>query len=242
MKNELVVYWAPNFTENQPVDWNILYNNPVNLLSNVKENVNKKLKNAEMFLCPAVKNMLKNTYFFSSTVGADYLYNEKNNFFEPKTNPTLGIDEVRQSSLNNKLHITLSLNWILFSEEPLIVEITPPYFSDADHLMYGSIVPGTFDIGQWFRSINAEFILKKNNKKFTLDKNEPIMYVRFLTDKKITIKRFYMNESLQRLEKSCIESRNILGRNIPLLERYSIFRNTNSNKKIISIIKNNIVD
>ena len=49
------------------------------------------------------------------------------------------------------------LSYIFFSEEDIEMTMTSPFFSDAPHLQYGSIVPGSFNISKWFRNVNLEF-------------------------------------------------------------------------------------
>lgn len=242
MKDNLTVYWAPDFTENQQFDWNILYNQPVPVWSDIKEKIDKDSDSPQIVACPAVRDILKNTFSFSTSAAADYVYNDKTKNFESRIKGYIGLDEVRSPNLKNKLQLTLSLGWIFFSEEPLRVEITPPYFSDADHLAYGSLVPGTFDVGSWFRPYVAEFILKEGTKELVINNNEPLMFARFITDKNVVLKRFVMDEKLKRIERSCAASGNIFGRGFSLENRYAIFTKTQTNKKILKHIKNNLVD
>ncbi len=242
MKDELVVYWAPDFIENQQFDWNILYNNPTSAWNDVKEKIDKNSNSPQIAACPAVKDILKNTFCFSSSAAANYVYDINNKTFVSRIKSYIGLDEVRSPNLKNKLQLTLGLSWIFFCEEPLKIEITPPYFSDAKHLGYGSVVPGTFDVGQWFRPYLAEFILRKDVTEFVLENDEPIFFARFFTDRDVVLKRFVMDEKLKRLERSCAASGNIFGRSMSLDSRYAIFKNTGTNKKISSIIKANAID
>jgi len=242
MKKDLVVYWAPDYTAEQQFDWNILYNNPVPVWSDIKNKINKESDSPQMIVCPAVRDILENTFSFSSSAAADYTYDEKNKTFISRIKSYIGFDEARTPSLKNKLQITLSLSWIFFCEESLKVEITPPYFSEADHLRYGSVVPGTFDIGKWFRPYLAEFVLKENTKELVVKNDEPIIFVRFMTDKNIVLKRFVMDEKLKRIERSCAASGNIFGRGFSLESRYNIFTKTNTNNKILKLIKDNVID
>jgi hypothetical protein len=236
-KDEVVIYWAPDFAREQSFDWNYLYNNPTNVHSELKQEVS----NPGIFLCPAVKDMLKHIFFFSSTVGADYCYNKEDGKFYSRVDNFLGIDEIRDKSFNNRHNVTLSLSWIFFCEEPMTVEITPPYFSNAEHLRYGSVIPGTFDIGGWFRPYNAEFILNKDVDELVIKPNEPLFYAKFHTDKKIVFKRFYMDDNLKRIERSCSNSASVFGKFMSMADRYILFKKTSTDKKTIFYIKKNIL-
>jgi hypothetical protein len=237
-QDELIVYWAPDFLHDQPMDWNYVYNDPKNVILSLKE----KVQDPGVLLCPSVKDVLKNTFYLSSTLGVDCKYDSTSNTFVKRNEFSLGIDQLRDPSFRSSLNVTIGLSWIFFCEEPILMEVTPPYFSQATHLQYGSIVPGSFDIGSWFRPINAEFILNFDVKDLKVIENEPIAYVKFKTDKKIKFKRFYMNEDLKKIERSCANSRDIFGKLMPLSSRYNLFRSTKTNKKVLHHINKNLLE
>ena len=243
-QEELVVYWAPSYgnTSQSDIDWSILYNEPISVMSDMKKDVNKNANANTFLICPAYKDLFKNTFILSSSLGTHLKINEVTQEFESQLENYVGGSRSRdETTLLNRPHLRLNLGWAIFAEEPVVLEVTAPYFSGAKHMRYGTLVPGTYDAGSWFRSANPEIVLNKDETEFVLEDNEPIMYIRFLTDKKIVFKRFIMNQEIQRIEGSCVQHPRVFGRNKPLSERYAVFNRTRMNKKLIQLIKNSLI-
>lgn len=243
-KDELIVYWAPSWgkPEEEDIDWNYLYNEPRSLLQDLKGQMNKNSKANNFLVCPAFRDLFKNTFVLSSTLGGDFEYDEIKNDFTPRREKYVGGRLMREPTVIARPHLRLSLGWAIFAEEPLIMEVTPPYFSSAKHMKYGVVAPGSFDCGNWFRSVNPEVILNEGETEFVLENNEPLIYIRFLTDKKVKLKRFYMDKELHQIEKACAFSPSVFRSHIPLAEKYDLFRRTKTNKKLIKLIQKNLVD
>lgn len=228
-KDELVVYWAPYENDEN------LYNKPLNLYNSLKEDKEKRYKEQGFFSCPSFKNLTSNTYIFSSTSDNMYKLDIPNGRLE-FTETSVEAMSVRPPSIENCLLFKLSLSWIFFAEESLTMEITPAYFNDTSHTEFGVIVPGTFDIGRWFRPINAEFQLWSGVDTFSLPKNEPIFYAKFNTDKRIKFKKFHMSQSLKDLQEEHIYSKISMDPFLQLKDRYDDFDKSMLSKKIINNI------
>ena len=137
----------------------------------------------------------------------------------------------------------IAMRWNFFCEEPLMMELTPPYFSEAPHTKDGVVVSAKFDVGRWFRPVTAEFqIWNTENDKFTISKNEPLFYVKFNTDRKVVLKRFTMTPELHKVGSAVLKTRNLFGTFRPLEERYKDFERSRTNKLILKIIKENLLD
>ena len=52
------------------------------------------------------------------------------------------------------------------------------------HMQYGAVTPGQFNIGKWFRPIQTEINLWENINTFSINKDEPLAFINFLTSKK----------------------------------------------------------
>ena len=67
------------------------------------------------------------------------------------------------------------------------VYFTPPFFQKPGYTQDATILPGEFDVGNWFRPYNFEIQTWSNHGIITLKENEPIFYAEFKTDKKIKL-------------------------------------------------------
>ena len=103
-------------------------------------------------------------------------------------------------------------------------------------------MPGTFDIGQWFRPYTFETQMWQQKGEFAIDADEPIFYVEFLTDKKINLKRFKMNATLVSYQEHCSSSGKLWGLGTPLEKRYQRFKESKMRELILKEIKNNLID
>ena len=229
-REEVVVYWASYENKEE------LYEEPINLYNSLKDKKEKRFKEQGFFSCPSFKDLTFNTYIFSSSSDNMYKLDIPNGRLE-FTDTSVEASSVRPPSIENCFLFKLSLSWIFFSEESLVMEITPAYFNDTSHTEFGSIVPGAFDIGRWFRPINAEFQLWDGVDTFSLPKEEPIFYAKFNTNKKVIFKKFQMNEELENIKKEHIDSRIAMKPFLQLKERYDSFDKEMLSFKIIETIK-----
>jgi hypothetical protein len=237
----IVIYWAPNFPLDEGYfDWDILYSNPEILSNSLKQLVNKNTANIGLLRCPAFKDLIKNVFYFSATLPIDCkiqkeeVYSTEKNFI----NVSLG----REPSFLGRTHINASMSWVFFSEESLTIEVIPPFILESPHLAYGTFVPGTYDIGSWFRPINAEFILNTGIEYFKLNTGEPIFFLKAKTDRPVIFKRFFITQEIKNISSTCAQGATLFGVNIPLIDRYRLFKKTSMDKKTINLIKKTVID
>lgn len=240
-KKEVVVYWAPAYNSG-PVDWNILYNEPrpvMDVFRDTKTNINK---GDSFFYCPAFKDQFDNMFYFDNVVDSKYIYDSmQNRVLMPSPDACLDATVLRPPSMENTAHIGVSLSWVFFCEESLEMSVTPPYFSKSHMSKFGAIVPGRFNIGKWFRQLNAEIVLWPGVKQLEIAKNDPLMYVKFHTDKKIILKRFTMTPELRGVADATSKSSSLLGKFMPLASKYEHFFKTKTNALVLKHIKDNLV-
>jgi hypothetical protein len=239
----ITVYWAPGyFSEDALNDWSYLYPKPQTLFSSLITHRTKY--NLSYFSCPAVSPKFKHTLVFNFPIKTSYEFINNNNSFKvrPLTENYIGIEKVRDSTLDFGPTILLSLNYIFFSEESLNATFTPPMFSKPKHTKYGSIVPSEFNIGKWFRPFTAEIQTWENNGELHFEENEPLFYTEFRTDRKIELKRFSMDKTLTSLSSSTVTSKNVLGTFRSLNQKYNDFKNIGMREKVLTQIKKNLID
>ena len=146
----------------------------------------------------------------------------------------------RQPQLENQILFEYDYPILFFADQSLEIQYTAPYYLQANHLQYGAVTPGQFNIGKWFRPIQTEINLWENVNEFTIEKSEPLSFINFLTDKKINFKMFHMSEDLAKIMNVCSTS-SVWEMNIPLISRYARFHESKMIEKTLTKIKENLV-
>ncbi len=251
-KDNLTIYWSPVW---EPIskDWTFLYPKPKTLFSSTKEHDIEKTydssnsNSTKIFSCPAVSGKFKKIIVFESPMSCSYQYDffnfmiDGSHSIKPETKEYISYNVIRKSSIDYGPSIDFSLRYIFFSEESLDAYFTPPMFHPPKYIKYGSVIPGEFNIGKWFRPYNFEVQMWNKTGNFILEEKEPLFYVEFKTDKKIILKRFNMTEKLNNIVSSCIESDSIFGIGRGLEKRYEKFESTDMRDIVLNEIKHNLV-
>lgn len=245
-KKPIIVYWSPNFGKNNGEDLEFFYPKPKSLyleLINKKNNTAKN--NTSFFSCPAFKDLTKKILLFESPMSFSnsFKFHDDNNIeIMQNSKNTIEFMFNRPQTITNGPTVSFILQNIFFSEEPLETLFTAPYFHESKYTRYGSVIPGKFDIGRWFRPYNFEVQLWSNNTDFIIEEDEPLFYVHFQTDRPVIIKRFHYTEDLEKAAIACIKTTKTFGLGQSLLSRYNRFNSTGMRNKILHLIKQNIID
>jgi hypothetical protein len=252
MKNikPLIIYWSP-FTSALTQYNNILLDmEPVAVKSYIVKNkaINPKIplpitKNGTepggYHMCSAMVELFKNTFIikapFSYHIDLDQDGNivnssEQFQFFEP-----------RISSFENSLCVDFHLPYLFFSEESVNITTTPPYMTKTVQQSYGFTAAVKYNIGKWFRPFIITYHLWPSTFSLRIEKNEPIMYISFDTDRKIIFKQFKLTDDILSQAEGCMGDKNINYLQ-PMNLLYDRFIKTKMNKIILKEIKENLID
>lgn len=238
------VYWAPvNYNlYAPPKDSNIFYYDPKSLLSILNESRNKDADLSNIFRCPTVTGLTKNIYVLENPLDINVEFDNKTNKVKTGDMMQLNFTMPHNPSLDKNILLNYELNWIFFTEEPsLKMTLTSPYFSYAPHTQFGSIVPGSFDIGKWFRNVNLEFNIWNNKNELHIKAGEPMAYVHFDTTESVELVRFNLNTQIKTYIEGVAKLSSYEPR-VPLVARYERFKRTRMKDLIMKEIKENIVD
>ena len=210
--------------------------------------------NHNLFRCPAVQNSFRNNFVIRNPIET-YIkidpiddtkhyergYGVDNDRIKYLSNNWIECDITHESNLVNCDLFVYSLRWIFFTEEEsLNFKFSSPWFSKAPHLKYGSVVPGTFDCGKWFRSVMPEFNLWPGTGEFRILEDEPLAYVEFKTERSVKLVRFKMNDILTKISRTTAMSSSWEG-NVPLWKRYLRFSKTRQKDIILKEIRKNVI-
>jgi len=237
-KDEVVVYWAVHTGFDRQTYINLFLKKPVSLASTLP--VGNDGKDGNYRHCSAFPDVLRNTYTVFHPITTTAVFS--GDFNDPvlkSTNQDMWFS--RSSALKNHYTADLDFGWLFFAEESLKIKVTPAYFHNTSDSKTGFIASGVFDIGRWFRPVKLTYILWEKNNSISITKDEPIFYIEFLTDKKIVFKHFEATNELSSISDQVVASSNFL-RFQPLSYRYNRFIKSNRHKRILKLIKDNLLE
>lgn len=195
-------------------------------------------------LCPAFKDYTNNTFGIHSLYDYDLI-------IDPDATDDLFVKTTMydQDFFNEHVIVrssqdkcfTFRQRFIYFTEEDSLEASfgVHPFFENNDVAERCMIVPGTFDIGKWFRSIDFAFYLKDKYNEFIIKEDDIFQYAVFHTDKKIVFKQFYMNDFLKQQALAVLNSKRHRDNTFRKLSSY--YSLSRDKDKIIKAIKNNLV-
>jgi hypothetical protein len=238
-KDELIIYWTMNQSPS-----NSLIKDPVNLFTDIVKDKEPKVKNISFFSCPAVADRLKNSFVFKNNVETTFMYDFTNKDY-PIVKNANGLDAqyYKPSNFSDKAAVEVLSEWFFFSEEQIECLINPPSFHPpTDFYKKGFIPGGKVNIGNWFRPVRFEMQMWDFKNHLTIKEDDPLFYLEALTDKNVKLKKFNMTQKIHDISKFCTDSPSRDGRNLPLSERYNIFRKNNKHEELLTEIKRNVVE
>jgi hypothetical protein len=242
------VYWSPQATwevESQG-EWNMLYPDPTNLFTELNNLRTSDAGTRTYFSCSATGPRFKNTFVFRNELSSSYAFDfskgfEKSTIY-PLTQNFLNFEIKRPPSITTGPLVNINLFYSFFAEESLEAEFTPPMMHPPQYTKYGTCIPGSFDIGQWFRPYPLELQMWNMKGELHLNQNEPLFYVHFNTDKKVNLQRFKMNGTISSYLDACSGTAKVWGMGSTLQERYDRFKRTRMKDLILKEIKQNLLD
>lgn len=250
MSNEVVVYWCPSVS-----GWEMLYSEPQSVYSAIKSKANiSLLKNGgNMFACPASNDLLQNVYTIKSNIDdyyelpIEFLEEIQQQEFTGSINLPINKNKIsfvaqRKSILEGYWDIEYNLHWAFFSEEPLKMKMTSPYFPHQTPAPGAFVAAGQLDIGQWFRNINLNYFVPKTATAMEFKIDDSLLYLEFMTDKKIVFKRFRMTPLVEEMLREGAESSFRYGKYLPLAKRYEMARKSKLRERVLTEIKKNLIE
>ena len=245
MKNKPInLYVSGSYVSEQEADWSFLYPKLKTLFSELMSERENNKDTGSFFSCPAVANKFKKTLVFNNVIESSYSYD----FTIDQPSVLATSEQYVNSTIQRPPTIAIgptiefSLAPIFFADESLPAYFTPPFFNKPKYMKYGSAMPGEFDVGQWFRPYSFEVQMWNKKGNFYLEKDEPLFYIEFKTNRPIILHRFNMSPRLNEYKKSIMSSFLAFGKFQPLAEIYERFKQVGYREKILTEIKKNLID
>ncbi len=248
-KEPIIVYWAPEAileNEHQQVMLDIALR-PV--MADIQKRRNKifthGLGNREdphsngYHLCTALHELTKNMFYIKAPFSVNIEFDDLGKI--KKDQSYSGWFYNRASSLKNSNSADFDLCYMLFCEEPLEVSFTPPYLHQTSQPEYGYVSAVKWDISKWFRPFVLIYQLWEGKKNIYFEKDEPLAYLTFNTDRKIIFKEYKLNQTIINIANTCLRHKTIIPLE-PMQKLYDRFVFTGIKKRLISEIKKNLIE
>lgn len=245
----MTLYWAPAHGLGNQYEFGHLYPFPLSLYEEISPLKADLKDNRDDYLrCPAVSNRLKKTFVFRSStntkvkvIDGQYIYHEVTSEDDQRRHQTT-VELLHKPTLLNRLLLNYLHPVIFFTDaESLTVSVTSPHFHKTVHSQYGVIVPGEFDVANWFRPMNFEFQLWDGVSELHVPYDEPIGYFEAHTNLPVELRKFRLTPNLNKISSSLIHV-SPHRRFAKLTEKYKLFRNARISRGILEEIRDNLVD
>lgn len=241
------VYWASAHALDAIYTYEHLYKPMVSLYEEMLEKkANLKANKSDFLRCPAVNKKMKKIFVMRSSTNTNIRINEDNEISYELASADDGdrhqtlVELLHEPTIENRILVNYMHPIIFFTDdESLTVSITPPYFHKTIHSDYGVIVPGEFDVANWFRPMNFEFQLWDGVRELRIPANEPLGYFEFHSENKIELHRFKMTENLTKIWGSLIRV-SPHRRFTKLSEKYLMFKQSKLSSIIMKEIQQNL--
>lgn len=245
-KDTIKVYWGPGEILPMNARTNFVHRKPESLLSFIH---GERTPDANQLTCPAIKDRLHNVFVLRSAIDDEFDLDpqEIQNLMdvhevrEYTTDAKNRVVKSRSSNLKGYYSASYMLTWLFFASEPVIAKFTAPYYPAVSPAPGALLATGEFDIGKWFRPVALDYHIPMDQTHLTFKKGDPLIFVEFMTDKKIEFQRFETSDLLHAYSIEHAQSPNNHGFNKTLAERYEIAENAEMPKLVLSEIKKNLV-
>lgn len=238
MTKPINVYWAV-FSDLKLISrQSLLYGEIERLIPSM---VNEAQKNDEYFKCFALNALHKNTYFLRHPFNVEIDFTGKDIEQEHLSSYEKNeLVKVRNPKLHDRITFDLDYQMIAFADEPLLMVNTPPYMHKTLFPATAYQTSGAFDIGKWFRPLALTYQMFPNETKVSFREGEPFCYATFITEQKIKLHRFEMNDKLKEVVNGATHLKWVK-KNLPLNNLYDRFKNAHRRELVLREIKRNLI-
>ena len=237
----ITVYWTVNPYTNIGA---YRAEDPLNISSKFFSTYLPKIKNinSDYSKCPFVREHLKKIYGIKQIYDATFNFDFDKEIYKCENWCSDLFDKLIVRSFSDNL-FSWGLGYIFFTEQKsLIMKTYPPYLEDNEINKKTIMIPGAYDIGNWFRPLDFSFHLKKDfkNDSLTFNSEDVITYVEFETDDSISFEYFHMNPELDDIKNNLMATKWAVKKSHSNSWFYDIFKTRKIKKEIIQNIKNNL--
>jgi hypothetical protein len=157
----------------------------------LKTLIEEREGNAEFLKCPAFIDYYKNCYIVKCPLDLTIEIDKEKEVIRTIYDLEFFNRFVTLRFKGNKKYSMLSLNfsYIFISDKSTKIETLFPTWHKNENNSKINFITGTFNISKWVRPIEYAFEVLKPIEVLNLKRGEPLMYIRFVTDEKVTLER-----------------------------------------------------
>lgn len=175
----------------------------------IKAIIKERDKDVKYLKCPAFQDYYKNCFLIRSPVDLTLTIeqNGEHKYIATKQYTQEFFDKNIFSRLDtNSKYSMLSIQfyYTFISNESVILEQLAPSMHKTKTLNNINIIQGMYDISKWIRPVELAIEIIDDTKPIVIKRGDPLYYVRFVTDKNVTLTRIVdFNKDINQVIKSC---------------------------------------
>jgi hypothetical protein len=217
------VYWTPVTTQSEGeelYEMEVLFGEPRPL---AKEIANA-YKDYLFIQCPATQAFYRNTFVITAPMSGVIQVGENENGSATIATSGHGWDKSFYdafSHIREDKTVTLPPTYLFYAKESLEMEVLPVFLLNSPSLDNAFFTPASFDIGRWIRPVDFSFVPKDYTKPITINRGDPLYFVRFKSDERVVLERVPFTRSLRSMMHACVSVKKRV-RNITLPVLYEM--------------------
>jgi hypothetical protein len=186
--------------------------------------------------CYASQGFFKNTYVLNNGINLSVTVSDDGQMVTPND----GFVLPRLSAYNNQHTITIDYAWLFFTQDNIELAVYPPYLHNPTTAKHGAVHAGAFNISKWIRPIVPQYTLWEGVNTFEAKANEPLMYLDFKTDDRIQLQHFELTPEIYEIVAGSASFKDLKHKTV-MQELYNRFTRSNRDKRLLQLIKQNLL-
>ena len=201
---------------------------------------NKPISETGYNVCPAFNSYFHNVYGFKAM--CSYSLGKSDDGHEYISHGSILDKYVNVRSVDEQVISIFQAVSFVTDSPSLQMSMENPYFEDNKFTSSCYIIPGTLDIGKYYRCVDLAFRIKENHSWAAFDEGDIIYYLRFHTPEKINFKQYFMSDKLREYDNMIKEIRLFFPSSPrPLSFFYDKYKKFNLQSKVMKEIKENLI-
>lgn len=211
----------------------------------LSEKLTQKTQWTDFTRCPSLIQYSNNLFSLKSPIDLDFIYDGNTVIFDHNQYP---IDFIGRIATERDLKaglISLGLcPYMFFAEGDCEMQLSGSTMADNEFTQNCIVLPGQYNVGKWFRGIDFGFFIKNKNVKVSIKKGDTIANLRFLTDEKITFKKFFITNECNNLANLVVNYKHSqkFPLNKYLASMYNDFQSSKLRNQVLKEINANLMD